>query len=141
MRRWFDHILLHARARPEQPALVMEDRVVTFGMLGAGLERCARRIATLNLPRDLPVAVLVSNPIRHMTLCLALFRVGVPSISLEPAHAGMPIPGLAAVLGDAEASRRHASADQFIEVTDAWFAADPPPGVDLPSAFSPGTRR
>ena len=49
MNNWFDHILFHTRAQPDSPAIVMEDRAVTYGMLGAAIERCARRIAALNL--------------------------------------------------------------------------------------------
>jgi len=100
MKNWFDHIAFHMRAQPATPAIVMEDRVVTYGMLETAIDRCARRIAALNMAGDAPVAVLVENQIRHVTLCLALFRAGIPSISL--AHGQLGIAGIefAAVLGD-----------------------------------------
>ncbi|MBX9827370.1 MAG: hypothetical protein K2Y27_20555 [Xanthobacteraceae bacterium] len=64
MDNWFDRILLHTRMQPETPAIVMEDRVVTYGMLGTAIENCARRIVDANIDRSGVVAVLVQNPIR-----------------------------------------------------------------------------
>lgn len=61
MKNWFDHILLHARTQPEKPAIVLEDRVVTYGMLRGAINSCARRIATLGISGGRPVAVLVKN--------------------------------------------------------------------------------
>ena len=72
MNNWFDYILFRTRTRPDAPAMVMEDRVVTYGMLHDAIERCARRIADAAVDRQRPAAVLVKNPIRHLTLCLAL---------------------------------------------------------------------
>src|SRR5438105_4871623 len=89
MRDWFNHILFHTDARSEAAAMVMEDRVVTYGMLKRGMERCARRISALHLNRGDTVAVLVQNPIRHLTLSLALFRIGLRCISLERGQSGM----------------------------------------------------
>ena len=68
MNNWFDHILWHTRIQPETPAMVMEDRVVTYGMLGQAMDRCALRIAALDFTRKGAVAVIVENPIRHMVL-------------------------------------------------------------------------
>ena len=59
MNNWFDHILFRMRARPEAPAMVMEDRVVTYGMLQDAIGRCAHRVAGATIDRHGPVAVLV----------------------------------------------------------------------------------
>jgi acyl-coenzyme A synthetase/AMP-(fatty) acid ligase len=139
MINWFDHILFHTRTQPETPAMVMEDRVVTYGMLGLAIERCALRIAALDFPRDGAAAVIVANPIRHMVLCLALFRLGLCSLSLTHGQQNANVPGVAFALGDREASRAysqvHASAQRLVEVTDAWFTEDVP-FRDLPTGFT-----
>jgi acyl-coenzyme A synthetase/AMP-(fatty) acid ligase len=139
MINWFDHILYHTRTQPETPAIVMQDRAVTYAMLGEAIARCARRLGALALAHDGNVVVLVANPIRHMVLCLALFRLGICSISLE--HSQHGIRGLSAgvVLGDSDAFVAIGANHRFIEITDAWFNEEAP-AVDLPAGFAGGDR-
>jgi len=115
----------------------MEDRVVTYGMLGAAIECCAQRIATLNLENDSLAAICINNPIRHLTIGLALFRIGICSISLELAHVGAAV-GLkcAVILGDAQGRQFYATNNRFIDVTDDWFTTAPPVTTSLPEPFS-----
>jgi acyl-coenzyme A synthetase/AMP-(fatty) acid ligase len=136
MNDWFDHILYNTREQPEMSAIVLEDRVVTYGMLGAAIESCAHRLAALNLATDRPVAVSIGNPIRHLTVSFALFRIGICSLPLDRPHHGIPGLEFDIVLGDAEAKPKFASAHRFIEVTDAWFATDVLPSGRLPAPFS-----
>ena len=135
MNHWFDHILLHTRAEPETSAIVMEDRVVTYGMLGTAIENCAHRIAALDIAKDGVAAVCIQNPIRHITLCLALYRIGIRSMSLEHGQSGIAGLAFTAVLGDGEARRLFDSANRFIEITDAWFALDLSTAPICPPAF------
>ena len=136
MKNWFDHIMFHTRANPEKPAIVMEDRVVTYAMLAAGIERCACRIAGLNVGGSGPVAVLVENPIRHLVLSFALFRIGIRAMSLEHGQAGIKALKAAAVLGDAKAATMVDPANRFIEATDAWFSEDVALARELPKQFN-----
>lgn len=138
MINWFDHIRFYIRNQPETPAMVMEDRVITYGMLGQGLERCAQQIAALEPSRDGTVAVVVANPIRHMILCLALFRLGLRSLSLAHGQQNQSIAGIVLALGDRQAGQLHTQArpaHRFVEVTDAWFA-DEAPRRELPPGFA-----
>jgi acyl-CoA synthetase (AMP-forming)/AMP-acid ligase II len=135
MQNWFDHILYHTRAQPEMPAIVMEDRAVTYGMLKTGADRCARRVANLGLTGDAPVAVLVENQIRHLTLCLALLWAGIPSISLVDSQLVITDMKFVAVLGDEAAKAVVGPGHRFIEITDDWFATDLV-GGHPPTAFS-----
>ncbi len=137
MNNWFEHILFHTRTRPETPAMVMEDRAITYGMLGFALEMCARRLHQLGLPRDAPVALMLKNPIRDMTLSLALFRLGLPSISLVHGQPGLDGVRPSVVLGDQDAARFVVSGHRLIEVTDAWFGA--PVEGTLPAGFAGAT--
>ena len=125
MNNWFDHIQFHLRTRAQRPAIVMEDRVVTYDMLRVAIARCARRIAALGISGDAPVAILVANPIRHIALCLALFRVGIASISIEHGQPGIDGVRFAAVLGDDKAKAHVDPASRFVEVTGDWFETDP----------------
>jgi acyl-CoA synthetase (AMP-forming)/AMP-acid ligase II len=125
MQNWFDQIAFHMRAQPETPAMMMEDRVVTYGMLNAGIDRCTRRLAHLGPAGDAPVAVMVENQIRHVTLCFALFKAGIPSISLEHTQSGIAGMTFAAVLGDERAKTVIGPGHRLVEITDEWFASDP----------------
>jgi acyl-coenzyme A synthetase/AMP-(fatty) acid ligase len=136
MNNWFDHILYNTRTIADQPAIVMEDRAVTYGMLGAGIERCARRIAGLSIAPGTPVAILVRNPLRHLILSFALFRLGLPSISLEQSQSGVARLDLPIVLGDADARTALGFGRPVVDVTDEWFAADIPAPHDMPAGFS-----
>ncbi|SEM88018.1 class I adenylate-forming enzyme family protein [Bradyrhizobium sp. OK095] len=141
MHDWFDHILYATRAQPEASAILMEDRVITYGMLGDAITSCAYRIAARALNPEGLVAVCIDNPVRHMTVSLALFRIGVRAISIEPEHKGKIGLTLAAVLGDAAAATVFSPNDGFIEVTDDWYAAmSAVPAHALPPAFA-GERR
>jgi long-chain acyl-CoA synthetase len=136
MNNWFDHILLYTQAQPETSAIVMEDRVVTYGMMGIAIENSARRIAALGIAKDGLVAVCIRNPIRHFTVCLGLYRIGIRSMSLEHGQSGIASLNFAAVLGDSEARPLFDPANRFIEVTDAWFEMEPIAGDSLPASFS-----
>ena len=82
MNNWFEHILYNTRTQPEAAAMITEDRVVTYGMLGVAIENCARRVHSLGLSRDGLVAIEVQSPIRQMTLSLAAHRIGLRSITI-----------------------------------------------------------
>ena len=117
------------------PAIVMEDRVVTYGMLVIAIENCARRIVDANIDRSGVVAMLVQNPIRELTLCLALFRIGVRCMPLEPGQSGIASLNIAVALGDAQAKQRLNSAGRIIEVTDAWFTPEASAWAACPRPF------
>jgi acyl-coenzyme A synthetase/AMP-(fatty) acid ligase len=137
MNDWFALIESHMRTQPERPALVMENRIATYGMLQNGIERCARRIASLKLAPEQPVAILYSDPIRHFVLCLALHRIGIPSLSLSPNHSGIKALKIGAVLSDADAMKANFPAARLVEATDEWFAIDTPDdGAVLPQGFT-----
>jgi acyl-coenzyme A synthetase/AMP-(fatty) acid ligase len=136
MNHWFDHILYNTLSQPESPAIVMEDRIVTYRMLGIAIENSARRIVSFETPKGGLVAVCIANPIRHLTLCLALYRIGICSMSLEHGQPGIASLAFAAVLGDSAAKPLVDPASRFIEVSDDWFGLDVARGDSLPGGFS-----
>jgi acyl-coenzyme A synthetase/AMP-(fatty) acid ligase len=136
MNHWFDHILYYTVSQPECPAMVMEDRVVTYRMLGLAIENSARRVSSLGIATGGLVAICIENPIRHFTLCLALHRIGICSISLDRSQPDIGSLAFAAVLGDAAARPLVDPASRFIEVSDEWFGMDADASDRLPPGFS-----
>jgi acyl-coenzyme A synthetase/AMP-(fatty) acid ligase len=80
--------------------------------------------------------VVIANPIRHIAVCLALYRIHLRAVSLEHSQPGIHAVKLVAILGDAAAGPLVDSANRFVEVTNDWFGADPPITRPLPGAFS-----
>jgi hypothetical protein len=84
------------------------------------------------------VAVLVQNSIRDRTLCLALFRIGLRSMSLVHGQSGIADLKFAAVLSDAKANTLFDSPQRIIEATDPWFAPEAIAGDSPLAPFSDG---
>ena len=136
---WLQHILYHVSAQPGRPAIVLEDRVVTYEMLGQGITRCANRLAAAELGDRGMAAVLIANPTRHLIVCLALTRLGIAALSLEHGQLGIQEQKVAAVLGDAMARPLLAASQRYIEVDDDWFAIDLPAPPEPAAGFADGT--
>ncbi len=129
-----DLVLHHALTHPEKPAIVLADRVVTYGMVAQGILRVERRIRALALKPGALVCVTVSNPIRHLIVAAALFRSGHPMMSAtrtnEILALGLPVaaflesPGASLVPG-----QRHVTVtDEWFEGEAELFSASPPKG-------------
>ena len=135
MKEWFQHILYNTRAQPETPAIVMEDRVVTYGMLGVAIENCARRIAALDVAKGGIVAVVTESPIRQLTLGLALHRIGICGMSIAQAQPGIALLKFDAVLTERNARAWVNSANRLVDFDDSWFSIAPLAGDALPPPF------
>ena len=136
MKNWFDHILYHTKMQPQRPAIVLVDRTITFAMLAAGIESCARRLARSDLGSGAPVAIAVKSPLRQVVLSFALLRIGVPSMSIgriAQLPAGI---GVAAVLVDGDDTSGAGAGRRMIAVGDDWFAPEAADGAPLPRGFS-----
>jgi acyl-coenzyme A synthetase/AMP-(fatty) acid ligase len=133
MTDWFEYILFQMRAQPQRPAIVLMDRVVTYGMLASGMQHCARRLAELNLGRDDVVAITVRSPVRQMILSLALLRIGMASTVLDPGLLGQM--KVAVVLSEGGAPAPPGAAHRSVAVTDDWFVTSPPGARPLPAGF------
>ena len=74
--RIVDMIFHWAKAKPLQPAIIQPDSIFTFAKLAQAIEAAASRIAQKNLDQNKPVAVLIEDPVRHLTVCYALMHLG-----------------------------------------------------------------
>jgi acyl-coenzyme A synthetase/AMP-(fatty) acid ligase len=115
-----DFIFHHARTWPEKPAIILADRVATYDMMAQGILRVEERIRALRLaPREL-VCIAIDNPIRHMIVAAALFRLGHPIMSALKASDLVPykLPFTVVLQG---ASEEIVAAWRQILVGDDWF--------------------
>jgi len=145
-----DLIFHHALSRPEKPAIVLPDRVVTYGMMAQGISSVQARLRALGLPPGALVCLSLDSQIRQMIVGAALFRLGHPVLlathpeHIVPLHLGVAAllhgPGISLIPG-----QRH------VVIDDDWFAgaaqcaaASPPQGFAAESdiccvALSSGT--
>ena len=81
-------ILHHGLTHPQKPAMILPDRIVTFGMLRQGILSAVERIAAAGLESGQLVAIVIDSPTKHLALACALFHSGIVSISLSNAAIG-----------------------------------------------------
>jgi len=121
-----DLILLHARVRPEKPAIVLADRVVTYDMMAQGILRVEDRLRKLELAPGVLVGISIESPIRHMIVAAALFRLGHPSLSVRRIADVLPLAlPVAAFLHAADETLHFGQRQTF--VGDDWFAGERQP--------------
>ncbi|HEX5279323.1 MAG TPA: class I adenylate-forming enzyme family protein [Micropepsaceae bacterium] len=118
-----DLIFHHALSRPEKPAIILTDRVATYGMMAQGILRAQARLRGLGLPPGALVCLSLDNPIRQMIVGAALFRLGHPVLLASHPDQAVPLRlAVAAFLHGSGISlipgQRH------VVIDDAWFAGE-----------------
>ena len=78
-------ILYHGLTHPQKPAMILPDRIVTFGMLREGILSAEERIAVAGLESGQLVAIVIDSPTKHLALACALFHLGIASMSIAKA--------------------------------------------------------
>jgi acyl-coenzyme A synthetase/AMP-(fatty) acid ligase len=121
-----DLIFHHALTRPEKPAVILADRVATYGMMAQGILRAEQHIRALALEPGGLVCLCIDSPIRQMILGAALFRLGHPVVCAakpdDVAALQLPVgvflhgPGVLLIPG-----QRH------VVVDDPWFTGEQQP--------------
>jgi len=126
-----DLIFHHALARPEKPAIVLADRVATYGMMAQGIMRVADRIRSLDLAPGTLVCISLDSSIRHMIVGAALFRLGYPVVSVAKPDEILPLQlPIGAFLHDPGAP--FMAGERQVVVSDGWFEGERRPLVASP---------
>jgi acyl-coenzyme A synthetase/AMP-(fatty) acid ligase len=129
-------VLRSARLWPDNPAIFLTDRVVTYRLLLAGIIGASARLKASGLAKGDLVAIEVADPARHIVIALALMRLGIASVSVRQETlvfvAGL---GVTLVLSDDGGPSPAGLARQL--VTDDWFAPVPDTEIVIgPSHFA-----
>ena len=118
-----EFILFHARSRPEKPAIILVDRLATYGMLAQGMLRVKDRLRALAVPPGELVCVTLGSAIRHLIVAAALFRLGLPVISAARAGEIVPL-GLPIKLFLHDAGEPMIPGLRQVLVGDDWFVGE-----------------
>lgn len=125
-------ILFHGRIHPQKPAMILPDRIVTFGMLRQGILSAEERIAAAGLESGQLAAIVIDSPTKHLALACALFHAGIASISIARATSAEAVGvKIDAVLHDGKIA--FAPGLRQIFVGDDWLM----PGAQTSSAARP----
>jgi len=115
----YSWIQSHARMRPGATALVRAQQPISYARFSADIERVTRRLSGSGLPVGSRVAVSISNGYMHWLVLVALSRMGLPSVSLDPREVSQ-LPGAIHVTDVAGIA--HGS--PFVVVPQEWLGAE-----------------
>jgi len=89
-RRLVFHYLVedHARATPDKPCLVMDDRVLTYAEVEAEANRWARGLARHGVRKGDRVLLMIPSGIEHVLIWLGLCKLGALMVPVNEAYKG-----------------------------------------------------
>lgn len=115
-----DMLMYYAQSNPEKQAIILPDRIVSFGMIGAGIRSVEAAIAEASLDSRHVVAVRIENRTRHFIVVGALYRLGIVSVSVvgteDMAEAGVKVD---AIISDR--SQASPGFGRLVALQENWF--------------------
>ena len=119
-----DTILFRAVQQPHRPAIGTSAGVVSFAQLAAGITAAALRCERMGLRPGGVVALLIGNPTWHICLIAALYRLGIPSVSISANDAAsLAAIDVAGVLHDDAPPNGYDGRTVLVDA--GWFAGEP----------------
>jgi acyl-coenzyme A synthetase/AMP-(fatty) acid ligase len=102
---FIDAILFHASKAPNDPAIGLESGVLTYTQLGDAIFSATARCEKAGLRSGSIVGLIIADPVWHICLIAALYRLGIVSVSLAAEELSVFSAGeLGAVLHDGSVS-------------------------------------
>src|SRR5476651_1007259 len=75
-------LMYYAQSNPEKQAIILPDRIISFGMIATGIRSVEIAITEASLDSRHIVAVRIENRTRHLIVVSALYRLGIVSVSV-----------------------------------------------------------
>src|SRR4029077_16566239 len=79
---FIDAVLFHASKAPHSPAIGLESGVLTYGQLADAIFAATAACEKAGLRAGTVVGLIVTDPVWHICLIAALYRLGIASVSL-----------------------------------------------------------
>src|SRR5487761_1928806 len=113
-------VLFHAAKAPHSPAIGLESGVLTYGQLADAIYAATARCESAGLRPGSLAGLIIADPVWHICLIAALYRLGVASVSLTADEVAIFAAGdLGAVLHDGPPPPNFAGSAILVEPT--WF--------------------
>jgi acyl-coenzyme A synthetase/AMP-(fatty) acid ligase len=130
-----DMLMYYGRANPEKQAIILPDRLISFGMLANGIRSAETAIAAASLDQQQIVAVRVDNQIRHLIIVSALYRMGIVSVSVTGEtlllQAGVKVDALIS-----DEDKPLPDPTRVVLIEDDWFARPFEADAPRPTGFA-----
>jgi acyl-coenzyme A synthetase/AMP-(fatty) acid ligase len=114
-------ILYFGRAMPEKQAIVLSDRVVSFGMLAMGIRSVETAIKAAGITPAETVGIRIESPTRHVIVASALYRLGIVSVSLN-GNEDLSNAGLKIDVSISDVATLPPAFGRVVALADDWFA-------------------
>ena len=115
-----DAILFHASKSPHSPAIGLESGVLTYGQLADAIHAATASCEKAGLRPGSVAGLIIADPVWHICLIAALYRLGIASVSLSADELAVFAEGdMAAVLHDGSQPPKFAGNAILVEA--AWF--------------------
>src|SRR6476660_2534383 len=72
-----------AKLKPETPAIMMFDMIITYRALSVAIHSVAGHLSQLKIETAAPVGILIDHPARNIVVNCALMLLGIPSIVIR----------------------------------------------------------
>jgi acyl-coenzyme A synthetase/AMP-(fatty) acid ligase len=129
-----DAILFHASKAPSNPAIGLENGVLTYGQLAGAIFAATVRCENAGLRPGSLIGLIIADPVWHICLIAALYRLGVASVSISAEEAAIFSDGdLAAVLHDGVKPQDYKGGAILVEPD--WFTQRAAAVRNVESAF------
>jgi acyl-coenzyme A synthetase/AMP-(fatty) acid ligase len=116
-----DMLMYYAQSNPEKQAIILPDRIVSFGMIATGIRSVEVAIAEASLDSRHTVAVRIESRSRHLIVVSALYRLGIVSVSVlgkeDLSKAGVKVD---AIISDLD--QPFPGFGRLVPFKDDWFA-------------------
>ncbi|MBN8939881.1 MAG: acyl--CoA ligase [Rhizobiales bacterium] len=133
-----DTVFYHGKTVPHRPAIILMDRVVTYAMLADAIRWVTARCQDAGIKAGETVAIMIENPIRHLTVAYALRRLGAVTVSARGDQMS-ELPALGTRIVMTAARGVVLPGGRTVLVDDTWFTPRPVPQlVRDPSWDDPG---
>ena len=116
---YVDAILRHAAHDPLRPAIGTTSGVLSYGQLASAVATAATRLRSLGVGPGNIAAMVVNNPVWHITLVCALHRVGAISMTIGRNQSAI-LDEIDFLLFDEDVD--NAGPGSPIQVTPDWFS-------------------
>ena len=118
---FIDAVLFHATKAPHSPAIGTGAGVLTYGQLADAINAATANCERAGLRPGTLVALIITDPVWHICLIAALYRLGIASTSLSTEEVALfADDDLAAVLHDGNAPANYKGSALHVEAN--WFS-------------------
>ena len=108
-------VTLHGKWYPDKPAVIDEDKTLTWGQIDRGSNQVANGLKALGIGRGDSVAILMNNCVEYAEIMFGILKAGTVIV---PLNLAVSEDGLETMLNDSAAKAMFFTPDQYERLSD-----------------------